>query len=159
MIVFDLSCRSQGHRFEGWFASKTDFEEQRERGLLTCPQCGSAEVEKCLSAPAVPRKGNSLPVEAPQRSGAQSVANMPHELSPEAQAALSKLAELQSKALEKSQWVGNRFADEARAMHYGEKDSDAIHGTTSLEEAQSLIDEGVPVSPLPFPVVPLEAKN
>ena len=165
MIVYDLSCRPHDHRFEGWFASADDFESQRERGLLTCPQCGSGAIERRVSAPAVPRKGNSGDGVAPPRQqstddqAGQAVANLPEQLSTEAREALTKLADMQNKALEKSQWVGNRFAEEARAMHYGEKDADVIHGTTSVEEAKQLAEEGVAVAPLPFPVVPPEAKN
>jgi hypothetical protein len=79
--------------------------------------------------------------------------------SPEVQKAMEALATAQAKALEKSTWVGKDFARQSREMHYGERDETAIHGQTSLEEAKALVDEGVPVAPLPFPVAPPEELN
>lgn len=151
MIVFDLTCDS-GHRFEGWFGSSEDYAGQRDRGLVSCPQCGSAVVEKAPMAPAVPRKGNSRPAPAkqPMARGA-----MP----PEVAEALGKLAEAQAKALRDSRWVGDAFAEQTRAMHYGEQDPETIHGQASLEEAQALFEEGIPVAPLPFPVAPPDELN
>jgi hypothetical protein len=155
MIVFDLSCH-EGHRFEGWFASSTDYAEQQARGLLACPSCGSAEVSKAPMAPAVPAKGNTrqevLPPEAPRQ-----VANTP--MPPEVQKALAALAKAQAAALKNSTWVGDKFAEETRKMHYGERDEAPIHGQASLAEAKALIEEGVPVAPLPFPVAPPEKLN
>jgi hypothetical protein len=148
MIVFDLSC-AEGHRFEGWFASGDDFAAQSERGLVECPQCGSAHVMKAPMAPSVPKKGNQrgAPAEAkqPVAGGA-----MP----PEVVEALGKLAEAQANALKDSKWVGDAFAEQSRAMHYGERDAETIHGRASPREAKELVDEGVPVAPLPFPVAP-----
>lgn len=155
MIVFDLSCH-EGHRFEGWFASSTDYADQQARGLLACPSCGSAEVSKAPMAPAVPAKGNAqqevLPPEAPRQ-----VANTP--MPPEVQKALTALAKAQAAALKNSTWVGDKFAEETRKMHYGERDEAPIHGQASLAEAKALIEEGVPVAPLPFPVAPPEKLN
>ncbi len=158
MIVFDLSCE-HGHAFEGWFGSSADFASQKERGLLSCPQCGSPEVAKAPMAPAVPRKGNQVAartdeqhVETPISYGGegQAVSNAP--MPPEVQAALEKLAEVQAKALKQSKWVGDKFAENARAMHYGERKAEAIHGETSVEEAERLLEEGIEVAPLPFPI-------
>jgi hypothetical protein len=152
MIVFDLECQAAGHRFEGWFGSSEDFAAQQERGLVACPQCGSADVIKAPMAPHVGRKANSLPApaQAPARAHPMSHGALP----PEAAAMMRKLAEMQAKALEQSRWVGESFAEEARAIHYGERDAEAIHGAASLEEARDLIEEGIPVAPLPFPVAP-----
>ncbi|MFC3099519.1 DUF1178 family protein [Altererythrobacter lauratis] len=159
MIVFDLSC-GQGHRFEGWFGSSDDFTAQKQRGLLSCPQCGDGRVEKAPMAPAVPRKGNQR-AEGPASTHAgpalQQMSNAP--VPPEVQLALAKLAELQAKALKGSKWVGSRFAEDARAMHYGEIEPAPIHGEASLEDARRLIDEGVEIAPLPFPVAPPKAIN
>lgn len=152
MIVFDLTCDG-GHRFEGWFGSSDDYAGQRARGLISCPQCGSAAVEKAPMAPAVPRKGNSRPVVAAKQPMARGA--MP----PEVAAALGKLAEAQAKALRDSRWVGDAFAEQTRAMHYGEQDPETIHGQASLEEAQALFEEGIPVAPLPFPVAPPDELN
>lgn len=159
MIVFDLAC-IEGHRFEGWFGSSGDFEDQRARGLLACPTCGASDVSKAPMAPAVPAKGNSrqevLPPEtrAPE---ARAMANAP--MPPEMQKALAALAKAQAEALKSSTWVGDKFAEETRKMHYGERDETPIHGQASLAEAKALIEEGVPVAPLPFPVAPPEKLN
>ena len=151
MIVFDLSC-VQGHRSEGWFASSAAFADQRERGLVTCPQCGSNEMDKAPMAPAVPTKGNSktaLPVKA----------TMAGELPREVAKAMQALARAQAKALEGSIWVGERFVEESRAMHYGERDPAVIHGQASPDDAAALAEEGIAVSPLPFPVPPPDELN
>ena len=153
MIVFDLSCAS-GHRFEGWFGSSDDFAGQHARGLVACPQCGSSAVEKAPMAPAVPRKGNSRP--APSQ-GKQAMMRGP--MPPEVAEALGKLAEAQARALKDSKWVGDGFAELSRAMHYGERAAETIHGQATADEARELFEEGIPVSPLPFPVAPPEELN
>ncbi len=154
MIVYDLAC-IEGHRFEGWFGSSGDYEDQRARGLLICPTCGAAEVAKAPMAPAVHAKGNQRQeVLAP---ATRPMANTP--LPPEVQQALAALAKVQAEALKHSTWVGDKFAEETRKMHYGERDEAPIHGQASLAEAKALIEEGVPVAPLPFPVAPPEKLN
>lgn len=161
MIVFDLQCGPNGHRFEGWFGSSQDYESQQARGLVSCPTCGSPEVVKAVMAPNVGRKGNQMPV--PTRttgepaSPAQPMANAP--LPPEAVAMLKAVAAMQAEAIKSSTWVGEKFADDARAMHYGEKDPAAIHGRATLDEARELMEEGIPVAPLLVPVVPPEEAN
>lgn len=155
MIVYDLCC-ADGHRFEGWFGSSDDYAGQRARGLVTCPQCGSAAVDKAPMAPAVPRKGNSgMPVSAASAKQPMARGPMPREVAE----ALARLAEAQARALKDSRWVGEAFAEQTRAMHYGERDPETIHGQASIEEAQALFDEGIPVAPLPFPVAPPEELN
>ena len=155
MIVYDLSCDG-GHRFEGWFGSSEDYAGQRARGLVSCPQCGSGAVDKAPMAPAVPRKSNSQ--SAPAAPAAkQPMARGP--MPPEVSAALARLAEAQARALRDSKWVGDAFAEQTRAMHYGERDSETIHGQASIEEAQALFEEGIPVAPLPFPVAPPDELN
>ncbi len=154
MIVFDLTC-GDGHRFEGWFGSSADFEDQRARGLIACPACGAPDVSKAPMAPAVPAKGNQRQEVLPPET--RPVANTP--MPPEVQKALAALAKAQAEALKQSTWVGNRFAEESRAMHYGERDEAPIHGQATLAEAKALIEEGVPVAPLPFPVAPPEKLN
>lgn len=152
MIVFDLICQPSGHRFEGWFASSEAFADQQARGLVDCPHCGSSAVAKAPMAPAVPKKGNQLPAPAPS-------APVAHSLPPEAQVVLEKLAKLQAEALKQSRWVGKDFAEQSRAIHYGERDAEPIHGQATLEEAKELLEEGVAVMPLPFPVVPPDQAN
>lgn len=154
MIVYDLAC-TDGHRFEGWFGSSGDFEDQRARGLLSCPACGTPDVSKAPMAPAVPAKGNSRQeVLAPET---RPMANTP--IPPEMRKALAALAKAQGEALKNSTWVGDKFAEETRKMHYGERDEAPIHGQASLAEAKALIEEGVPVAPLPFPVAPPDKLN
>lgn len=155
MIVFDLKCGSVGHVFEAWFGSSADYEDQRARGLLQCPMCGDADVGKALMAPAVAAKGNSRSVEPAAASAPVATTPDPAKL----RALVTALAQAQQKALEGSTWVGRDFAAEARAMHYGEKAHESIHGEVAPAEARALIEEGVEVAPLPLPVVPPHAKN
>ncbi len=155
MIVFDLSC-DQGHRFEGWFSSSEDYAGQQSRGLVACPHCGSAEIAKAPMAPAVPRKGNqrsdvALREEAP----VPVAAGMP----PEVTQALEKLAKMQAEALKQSKWVGEDFTDASRAMHYGERKAEVIHGKASAKQAKELLDEGIAVAPLLFPIAPPDELN
>ena len=140
MIVFDLRC-ADAHVFEAWFASSAAYEEQRGRQLIACPVCGGTEVGKAVMAPNVAAKGNAGPTPGLVK------------------AALAKLAAAQARALEGSEWVGNRFAERARAMHVGESPETPIHGQATLAEAKALADEGVPVAPLPLLVVPPEVRN
>ena len=132
MIVFDLHCRDGGEIFEAWFRSSTDYEQQREAGLVECPYCQSANVEKAPMAPRVPRKGSNP---------------------------LARLAGMQAEMLKELRWVGDKFAETARAMHSGEIEREQVHGQATLEQAKSLVDEGVPVAPLPLPVTPPNQVN
>ena len=150
MIVFDLAC-ADGHVFEAWFGSTGAYDDQRARGLLACPLCGSAEVAKALMAPNVSAKGNSGSLSVPMRGGAIAPAEM--------KTMLAALAKAQAKMLEGSEHVGARFAAEARAIHDGDAPERQIHGQATREEAKALIDEGVPVAPLPLPVVPPEVSH
>ena len=157
MIVFDLECRAGGHRFEGWFGSSDDFADQQDRGLLMCPECGSAEVVKAPMAPKLARKGNQLPSgpKAPARPQPMSPQPMSRgAMPPEAVKMMRALHAMQTEALKDSRWVGDRFAEQSRAMHYGERDVETIHGEATLEEATALYEEGIEVAPLPFPVAP-----
>ena len=153
MIVFDLECRGLGHRFEGWFASSEAFADQQGRGQVSCPQCGSSDVGKAVMAPNLARKGNQHSAASP----AQPVAG--GKMPVEAQAVLAKLAALQAEALRSSRWVGKQFADESRKIHYGETDDSVIHGEATLEQAKELLEEGIAVMPLPFPVAPPDELN
>jgi hypothetical protein len=128
MIVFDLQCRDGGETFEAWFRSSADYDQQCESGLVQCPICHSTNVEKAPMAPRVPRKSGAHPLE--------------------------RLAAMQSEMLKNSRWVGDSFADTARAMHSGEIEREQVHGNATLEQAKSLVDDGIPVAPLPLPVTP-----
>lgn len=143
MIVFDLRC-GNAHVFEAWFASSDAYADQRGQGLIHCPFCNDATIEKAVMAPNIAPKGD------------RSSAGPP----PEAmKAALQALAQVQQAALAKSEWVGTAFADRARAMHVGDTAPAAIHGQATRAEAKALVEEGVPVAPLLLPVVPPERAN
>ncbi len=152
MIIFDLRCAPGGHVFEAWFASSADYEDQQARGLVACPLCGSAEIAKAPMAPAVGAKGNSAAAPAPS---AGLLGGAPEEV----KKMLAAAAGLQKAVLAGSEGVGTRFASEARAIHLGDADSRPIHGEATRAEAESLIEEGVPIAPLPFPVVPPGEEN
>ena len=146
MIVFDLECRSGRHRFEGWFAGSDAFADQQQRGLLCCPQCGSADVAKAASAPNLGRKGNQV--------AAARLAKPPPVLPAAAQELLGKLAKAQADALKSSTWVGPKFVAQSRAMHYGDQEAATIHGQATPAEANGLAEEGIAVMPLLIPVTP-----
>ena len=151
MIVFDLKCGA-GHVFEAWFGSSADYEDQRARNLVSCPICGAGEVSKAVMAPNVGAKGNRAAATRPVRSGG---APAPAEM----KTMLTALARAQARLLEGSEHVGKRFADEARAIHDGDAPERPIHGQATHAEAKSLIEEGVPVAPLPLPIVPPDTTN
>ena len=154
MIVFDLCCRPGGHCFEGWFASSQAFEQQVERGLVTCPQCSSGDVAKAAMAPSLGRKGNQVSAQPTDKVPVSS-----GQLPPAAHELMSRMAAMQNAALQQSTWVGDQFAARSRAMHYGEREPATIHGQATLAEASELIDEGIAVLPLPFPVAPPDEVN
>ena len=163
MIIFDLICADENHRFEGWFGSSQDYAEQQARGLLDCPVCGSKNIAKAAMAPNLGRKGNQAPVSAqPTEAGngpdaAPVSSEMP--VPTEYQELIGKLAKAQAKMLANSEWVGDKFADRARDIHYGDADEKPIHGTASQEEVIDLAEEGIAALPLPLPVLPPESKN
>ncbi|MBX7531548.1 DUF1178 family protein [Qipengyuania sp. 1XM1-15A] len=154
MIVFDLHC-DNGHRFEGWFGSSADYESQRERGLVDCPECGSKTIGKAPMAPAVGAKGNTK--DTPKASKEAQLSNAP--MPPQVEEALKQLAKAQAKALESSTWVGEKFADEARSQHYGEKEEAPIHGKATKKEAEELASEGISVAPILFPIAEPDKLN
>jgi hypothetical protein len=148
VIIFDLKCEPQGHVFEAWFGSTLDYESQQARGLVACPICGAQQVAKAPMAPAVGAKSNAAP-------GPKLFSGDPERV----KAMLAAAAAVQKQMLEGSEGVGDRFASEARAIHLGESDARAIHGRATRAEAESLVEEGVPVAPLLFPVVDPAAEN
>ena len=146
MKVLDLQC-THGHLFEGWFASEDDFQGQLARGLVECPMCGETAVVKRLSAPrlnlgAAAPEAKTVPVASSER---QSVM-----VPPEAalQAAWMKAV---AHVMAHTEDVGERFAEEARRIHYGESDERGIRGQATREETQALLEEGISVLPLPVP--------
>ncbi len=159
MIVFDLECRSGGHRFEGWFGSSEEYARQQERGLVACPECASSEIVKAPMAPNIERKGNQMSTEgaAVKPQELPTVLPVPvvkGAMPTEALQMIKALATMQAQALEKSRWVGDDFVETSREMHYGERAAEPIHGQATIQEARELFDEGIQVSPLPFPVAP-----
>jgi hypothetical protein len=133
MIVFDLQCRDDCGTFEAWFRSNADYEEQLGAGLVQCPICQSSDIGKAPMAPSVPRKGE--------------------------ESRMARLAALQAEALKDSRWVGEQFAETARAMHHGEIEREQVHGKATLDQAKSLVEDGIPVAPLPLPVIPPSQVN
>ena len=139
MIVFELICPKQ-HRFEGWFASAGDFDGQKDRGLLSCPSCGRAEIEKLPTAKIRTTGPEALPAVAEQQVPA------PHGGHPPA-----NLQELIDYVLMNTENVGRKFATEARRIHQHEVPYRNIRGTASRQETEELLEEGIPVMALPIP--------
>ena len=136
MKVFNLNC-DQMHAFEGWFASAEAFDAQLAGGQLQCPVCGSTSVSKALSAPRL-----NLGAEPPQQ---RQVAAMPTQ--EQMQALFLKMAR---EIVANTEDVGERFAEEARRIHYKEAPERGIRGVTSRDEADALEEEGIKVVPMPF---------
>ena len=147
MIRYTLRCE-QDHSFESWFQSSGAYDSQVRRKLVSCPVCGSAKVEKAIMAPRiVGKKGrDKAPVETPAEAPASESTSLMMAQERELRA---KIKELRDHIVKNADNVGERFPNEARAMHYGDKEHRPIYGEASPEEARSLIDEGVEVSPLP----------
>ena len=139
MKVLSLQC-SHGHAFEGWFGSEDDFQDQLGRGLVECPLCSDVQVAKLPSAPRL-NLGAAAPAEPPR----QAVTAMPDATM---QAAWMQMVR---HVLANTEDVGEKFADEARKIHYGETEQRGIRGQASREETASLLEEGISVLPLPIP--------
>ena len=138
MIVFDLICKDQ-HRFEGWFASREDFTSQKNHGLLACPVCGGAHVEKLpaakirkQAAPEVPARASAVEVQADKTE----------------QVDVSRIIDY---ILTHSEDVGKSFAEEARRIYYQEAPERSIRGVATRTETEELQEEGIPVYSLPVP--------
>lgn len=138
MIRYSLKC-SGDHGFDSWFASVDAFQALQSAGQVACPVCGASDVRKELMAPAV----------RPARKAASAKAPRP-DLSAPASELEAKIAELKRQIEANSEYVGMNFAAEARAMHAGEVPDRPIHGEAKPEEARAMIEEGLPVAPLPF---------
>jgi hypothetical protein len=148
MKVLDLRC-AHGHRFEGWFASDGDLQSQMDSGLLECPVCSDKSIVRMPSAPRLNVSGAREPQPVPKPSGdaaPQQSAGQPIELTMQA----AWLRAVQH-VMNNTDDVGDRFAEEARKIHYGEADERAIRGKATPDEAQALRDEGIDVMSLPVP--------
>lgn len=155
MIRYALRC-DNGHGFESWFASSSAYDRQAKQGLIECPRCGSAKVDKAIMAPQIARKKGrdriSEPAAAPPATpapAAETDSSSSLMLSQERELR-AKLRELRDHITKVADDVGPGFADEARKMHYGEIEHRPIFGQASTEEARSLIEEGIEVMPLPM---------
>ena len=145
MKVLNLVCLHE-HRFEGWFASEVDYLSQTERGLVECPLCGDTSVTRLPSAPHVHTSSTRDMVPAPATTAKPAGPDSPVALTQQA-AWLRAVRHVMAHTDD----VGDRFAEEARRMHYGETDERAIRGQATRAEAQSLVEEGIAVMPLPLP--------
>ncbi len=146
MIVFGLKCQ-KGHGFESWFKDGAAFERQSKRGLVECPVCGSTKVKKELSAPRLAGTKKSRKAAAPAASPAAMGDDPALAKAAELQRELSKLRQHVEKNFEH---VGERFAEEARKIHYGETKRRDIYGEATSEEAKALAEEGVEVAQIPW---------
>ncbi len=130
MIRYDLKC-SKGHAFDSWFGSSADYEKLKAAGMVACSVCGDEAVEKAVMAPRVSTSDD-------------------HPLSSPATAAEQMVRELRKKIEANAEYVGENFATEARKIHEGDAPERAIYGQTKPEDARSLIEDGIPVLPLPW---------
>jgi len=163
MIRYTLNC-DKAHAFESWFQNSAAFDKQKKRGLVSCPICGSAKVEKAIMAPRLSRSeaAESAPAAAPTPelpaatappaavppvpAGKAAVAMT----SPQERELRQKLKELRDHVTKNASYVGGRFPEEARKMHYGEIEHRSIYGEASPEEAKALHQEGIEFHPLPI---------
>jgi hypothetical protein len=129
MILFTLRCAS-GHEFEGWFRDGEGFETQQKAGEIACPECGDSQIEKALMAPNIGRSRDKTPISPAQMRAA--------------------LMELRRQVETNCDYVGERFAEEARRIHYGEVDPHGIYGEASSEESQALAEEGIEFGRVPW---------
>ena len=140
MIRYDLLC-DKGHGFDGWFRDSAAFDQQAARGLVSCSLCGSAQVEKQLMAPGIPAKSN--------RKNAASQKMVTGPVDPRLQAMMEMMRQMRKQVEANADYVGDRFAEEARRIHYAETEKRGIYGEATADEAEALIEEGIEVHPLP----------
>jgi hypothetical protein len=152
VIRYALSC-DRGHDFESWFQNSAAYDKQAKRGLVSCPLCGSAKVEKAIMAPRLARKDKSTPITAPAEETVPSPAPEPATpvamISPQEREFRKKLKELRDHLTSNADNVGKKFPEEARKMHYGETEHRSIYGEASSQDAKELHEEGIEFHPLP----------
>ena len=155
MIHYALVCAA-GHTFESWFANSAAYDKQVKRGLVTCPVCNSAKVEKSIMAPRVSgakKRGDEPPAPPPPAPATPSPApDVPAPVamvSPQERELRGKLKELREHLIKNADHVGKKFPEEARKMHYGEIEHRSIYGEASPEQAKELHEEGIEFHPLP----------
>ncbi len=140
MIRYDLIC-DKGHEFDGWFRDSATYDKQARRGFVACSVCGSSKVEKQLMAPGIPAKSNRKD-EVPQRMVAGPV-------DPRVAMMMKMMREMRQHVEENADYVGDKFAEEARKIHFAEAEARGIYGEATADEATALIEEGIEVFPLP----------
>jgi hypothetical protein len=147
MIRYALVC-AKGHSFESWFQNSAAYDKQAKRALVTCPVCGTAKVEKEIMSPrlARARRRDAAPAPASDTPSETTPVAM---VSPQERELRKKLKELRQHLTQNADYVGQKFPEEARKMHYGEIDHRSIYGEASPDEARKLHDEGVEFHPLP----------
>jgi hypothetical protein len=131
MIKYSLEC-NQSHTFDAWFSDSLNFEKQNKNNQISCPNCSSLKIKKSIMAPSIPSKNYK--------------SNLLNEKKDKVEVVLSKV---RKHVEDNFDYVGDKFADEARSMHYGEKEEREIYGETTIEDAVDLIEEGVNVKPMP----------
>lgn len=146
MIRYSLVCEA-GHGFESWFRSSGDYDRQRKRGLVTCPACASGEIEKQIMKPSVARSDKGR-TRKPQPTPDNETAPVTM-MSPQEEFLRGKLKELREHVAKNADYVGEKFPEMARQMHYDEVERRSIYGEAKPDEVKDLIDEGVEVHPLP----------
>ena len=152
MIKYSLVC-DKGHDFDSWFADSAAYDKQVKRKLVSCPQCGSAKVEKAIMAPrlsANAKKRGTRRAEMPVTAEAPAATAPVAMISPQEQEFRSKLKELREHLTKNATDVGQKFPEEARKMHYGETEHKSIYGVASPEDAKELAEEGIEFHPLPI---------
>jgi hypothetical protein len=152
MIRYALSCE-HGHGFESWFANSAAYDKQARRALIACPVCGSAKVEKAIMAPRLGRSETAevTTLPAPPAPKPPAAVNGPLAvMSPPERELRKKLKELREHITKNADYVGPRFPEQARKIHYGEIEHRSIYGEASADEAKELHDEGIEFHPLPI---------
>jgi hypothetical protein len=165
MIRYALNCE-HGHTFESWFQNSAAYDKQVRRVLVTCPACGSAKVEKAIMAPRLARADSAEPAEAQPVPPLPVPANLPASplpvppaapgktpvaiMSPQERELRKKLKELREHVTRNADYVGPRFPEQARKIHYGEIEHRSIYGEASPDEAKALHEEGIEFHPLPI---------
>ena len=153
MIRYTLACEHE-HTFESWFQNSAAYDKQAKRGLVACPVCNSGKVEKAIMAPRLARADvpePSPPIPAPPAAPAPAVTKTPVAIMSSQERELrQKLKELRDHVTKNANYVGPKFPEEARKIHYGETEHRSIYGEASPEEAKALVEEGIEFHPLPI---------
>jgi hypothetical protein len=139
VIRYDLRC-GRGHEFDGWFSNSDAYDKQAKRGLISCTECGDSRIEKQLMAPGIPTRGN-------RKGETQAMAAGP--VDPRAAAMMQMMREYRKHVTTNSENVGDKFAEEARKIHFKEVKERPIYGEATPDDAQALIEDGIEVHPIP----------